>query len=141
MQGGPWPLCVGSVTCMLAAPCGDEAPVQSGPRGQGDPHVRIVVLGRDPWAQLVGGCPGPLQARRGRKRCSNSLVKMQECCQKRLYGLFCLRVFIIRHPLRGSQGRLRMSEVGPGNFLLQRLCFLSLLILREQVEALLEILA
>ena len=34
VQGGPWPLCVGSVTCMLAAPCGDEAPVQSGPRGK-----------------------------------------------------------------------------------------------------------
>lgn len=43
-------------------------------------------------------------------------------------------------PLRGSQGKLRMSEVKPGNFLPQRLCFLSLLLLREQVEALLEIL-
>lgn len=43
--------------------------------------------------------------------------------------------------LRGSQGRLQMSEMGPGNFLPQRLCFLSLLLLREQVEALLGILS
>lgn len=43
-------------------------------------------------------------------------------------------------PLRGSQGRVRMSEVEPGNFLPQRLRFLSLLHLKEQAEALLGIL-
>lgn len=40
----------------------------------------------------------PLQVCRCRKRCSSPLVKMRECCEKRLYGLFCLQVFIIRHP-------------------------------------------
>lgn len=33
-QGGPYPLCVRSATCTLAALYGDKSPSQSGPRGK-----------------------------------------------------------------------------------------------------------
>lgn len=109
------------------------------PQGPGDLHIETPALSLD---KMVGLCrqvddQAPSGVCRCRKSCSSPLVKnVQMLVKKHLYGLFCLQVFIIRHP----SGVHRAGHVGPGNFLPQRLCFLSLLLLKGQVEALLQIL-
>lgn len=121
-------------------PYEDGALCSQRPQGQGDGHREMPSLTLDKTVGLSRWTARPPPGLRMQEKVFSPLVKNVRMLVKKKKKTTPLWIVLFasvyyQTPLRGSQGRSRMSEVGPGNFLPQRLCFLSLLLLKGHMEA------